>query len=117
LQIEIKLGADTRETQYPSTIDELYFQAALAGKEYISNVVIDRNNGALIINLSSPIYDYAGNFQGLILGSVETTTLETLLPENWTIEPWLKRSRILCFAFPYTFRTGEALAEKDLRQS
>lgn len=72
-----------REIRYPSTIGQPYFQAALAGKEYISDVVIGRNSGLLIINFSSPVYDYAGNFQGLILGSVRTTTLETLLQDNW----------------------------------
>ncbi|MBP2626048.1 MAG: diguanylate cyclase/phosphodiesterase [Firmicutes bacterium] len=68
--------------QYPSAIDKPYFEAALAGKEYISDVVIGRNSGQPIINFSSPIYDFAGNFQGLILGSVRTTTLETLLRDN-----------------------------------
>ena len=69
--------------QYPSAIGKPYFEASLAGKEYISDVVIGRNSGLPIINFSSPIYDSAGNFQGLILGSVKTTTLETLLRENW----------------------------------
>ncbi|WP_378955951.1 cache domain-containing protein [Pelosinus sp. sgz500959] len=69
--------------KYPSTRNQPYFEAALAGKEYISNVVIGRNSGLPIINFSSPIFDYAGNLQGLILGSVRTTTLETLLRDNW----------------------------------
>jgi len=69
--------------QYPSAVDKPYFEAALAGKEYISDVVIGRNSGLAIINFSCPIYDYAGNFQGAILGSISTATLEILLRESW----------------------------------
>jgi len=78
-----KISTLNKGIQYPSAIEQPYFQAALAGKEYISDVVIGRNSGLPIINFSSPIFDYAGNFQGLILGSVRTTTLEALLSDNW----------------------------------
>ncbi|TWH48361.1 EAL domain-containing protein [Sporomusa sp. KB1] len=66
-----------------STAGQPYFQAAALGKEYISDVVIGRNSGLPIINFSSPVYDNTGSFQGLILGSVRTTTLEVLLRDNW----------------------------------
>ena len=66
-----------------STSGQPYFQTAVAGQEYISDVVIGRNSGLPIINFSSPIYDKTGKFQGLILGSVRTTTIETLLRDNW----------------------------------
>lgn len=79
----IKLSTLSYEIQYPSVIGRPYFQAALAGKEYISDVVIGRNSGVPIINFSSPIFDNTGNFQGLLLGSVRTTTLEALLRDNW----------------------------------
>jgi len=69
--------------RYSSAKDKPYFEAAEAGKEYISDVVIGRNSGQPIINFSAPIYDYAGDFQGLVLGSVKTTTLGVLLRENW----------------------------------
>jgi len=69
--------------KYPSSNNQPYWKAAVAGKEYISDVVIGRNSGLPIINFSAPIFDYAGNFQGLILGSVRTTTLQTLLRDNW----------------------------------
>jgi len=69
--------------KYPSAIGKPYFEAAIMGKEYISDVVIGRNSGVPIINFSSPIYDFEGNFQGLILGSVKITTLEILLSDNW----------------------------------
>lgn len=68
---------------YPSASGQPYFHAALAGKEYISDVVIGRNSNVPIINFSAPIFDYAGNFQGLILGSVKIATLQTLLRDNW----------------------------------
>ena len=78
-----KISTFSKELQYPSVANQPYFQAALAGKEYISDVVIGRNSGLQVINFSSPIFDFAGNFQGLILGSVRTMTLETLLRDNW----------------------------------
>ncbi|MDR3563215.1 MAG: PAS domain S-box protein [Negativicutes bacterium] len=67
----------------PSAVSQPYFLAGLAGKEYISNVVIGRSSGIPIINFSSPIIDSDGNFQGVILGSVAMTALDALLRENW----------------------------------
>ncbi|WP_371373405.1 cache domain-containing protein [Sporomusa aerivorans] len=69
--------------RFNSTIKQPYYQAAIAGKEYISDVVIGRNSGLPIINFSAPVYDYSGKFQGLILGSVRTKTLETFIRNNW----------------------------------
>jgi len=78
-----KMSTLSQGIQYPSATDKPYFEAALIGKEYISDVVIGRNSVLPIINFSAPILDDAGNFQGLILGSVKITTLQTLLRENW----------------------------------
>ena len=69
--------------QFSSAINQPYFQGALAGEAYISDIVIGRNSGLPIINFSSPIYDNEGIFQGVLLGSVRTTKIETLLRENW----------------------------------
>ena len=78
-----KMSTLSTGIQFSSAIGRPYFQMSLAGKDYISDVVIGRNSGLPIINFSSPIYDHAGNFQGLILGSVRTNTLERLLYDNW----------------------------------
>ena len=69
--------------QYPSAIGKPYYEVAMRGGDYISDVVIGRNSGSPIINFSSPVYDFTGNFQGLILGSVKMATLEALLRNNW----------------------------------
>jgi diguanylate cyclase (GGDEF)-like protein len=71
-----------REIRFTAAANQPYFQAAQAGKDYMSDVVIGRNSGFPIINFASPVYDYSGYFQGVILGSVRTTTLENLLREN-----------------------------------
>lgn len=68
--------------RFSSAVGRPYFLAAQGGKNYISDVVIGRNSGLPIINFSSPVYDNAGIFQGLILGSVRTTTLENLTHEQ-----------------------------------
>lgn len=69
--------------KFASTIGKPYFQAAMEGKEYISDVVIGRNSGLPIINFSSPVFDKSGQFQGLILGSVRTATIHALLSKSW----------------------------------
>lgn len=68
--------------RFSAATDQPYYQAALAGSDYMSGVVIGRNSGLPIINFSSPVYDHDGKFQGLVLGSVHTNTIETLLREN-----------------------------------
>ena len=80
---DFKISTLSSGIQYPSAIGTPYFQAAQSGKEYISDVVIGRNSGQAIINFSYPVYGDTGNFQGLILGSVKTTTLGMLLSESW----------------------------------
>jgi len=77
-----KISTLSSEIKYPSAIGQPYFEAAVAGKDYISDVVIGQNLGLTMINFSSPIFDETGNFQGLILGSVKMTTLEALLSDN-----------------------------------
>ncbi|MDU2063464.1 MAG: cache domain-containing protein [Sporomusaceae bacterium] len=72
-----------RPIQFPQATNQPYYQAALAGQSSISDIVIGRNSGRSIINFSSPIYDHQGQFQGVLLGSVRTQTLENLLRDNW----------------------------------
>ena len=78
-----KMSTLSSGIKYPSAIGKPYFEAAVVGKEHISDVVIGRNSGLPIINFSVPLFDGVGKFQGLILGSIKTTTLEALLRENW----------------------------------
>ena len=78
-----KMSTLNKPIQYHSAVSQPYFQAAIMGKEYISDAVIGRNSGLPIINFSAPIFDYNVNFQGLILGSVKMATLELLLRDNW----------------------------------
>lgn len=74
----------SRGIRFRSTVGQPYFSAALEGKEFISDVVVGRNSGLPVINFSSPVYDKSGAFQGLVLGSVHTKTIEMLLRSNWT---------------------------------
>lgn len=69
--------------KFPSAVGRPYYEEAVAGREFISDIVTGRNSGQQIINFSAPVYDYAGTFRGLILGSIRTATLETLLRDNW----------------------------------
>lgn len=78
-----KMSTLNSGVRFPVAINQPYYQAAKAGKTYISDIVIGRNSGLPIINFSSPIYDGEGMFLGLILGSVQTKQLEKLLRDNW----------------------------------
>lgn len=78
-----QLSTLNRGINYPSAVGQPYYTAAVQGKDMISDVVIGRNSQQPIINFSAPVYDRTGKFQGLILGSVRTTTIEALLREHW----------------------------------
>jgi len=71
------------DIKFPSAVGKPYYEAAKAGKEYMSDIVVGRNSGLPILNFSSPVYDQAGNFSGLILGSIRTNTMEKLIKDNW----------------------------------
>lgn len=72
--------------KFPSAVGQPYFEAAKAGRNYISDEVVGRNSGRAIINMSSPVYDRDGKFIGVVVGSVRMASLETLFRENWTGE-------------------------------
>ena len=55
----------------------------MAGEDFISEVVLGRNSGRLIINFSSPVRDQAGQIRGLVLGSIRTATLTELFQGSW----------------------------------
>ena len=109
-----KITTLKEKIRFAATAGQPYYRAALTGKEYVSDVVIGRNSGLPIINFSAPVYDYNGNFQGLILGSVRTRTLETLLRNNWigqTEEIMLVNSQGIMIAQP---KHVNKLVEKGL---
>ena len=64
----LKISTLSSEIKYTLTSGQPYFKEAIAGKEFISDVVIGRNSGLPIINFSVPIFDQDGKFQGLIVG-------------------------------------------------
>lgn len=73
----------SRGIQHTALVGQLYPRGPVPEKAYISSIMIGRNSQVPIINFSFPVYDYEGNFQGVILGSVKTSMISTLLHENW----------------------------------
>jgi len=79
----LSISTSSRVDKYSSEMFQPYFRAAREGKEYISEIIIQEETDQPIINFSSPVFDFNGDFQGVILGIVKTTTLEQLLHGNW----------------------------------
>ena len=69
--------------QSPSLLGQRYVRGPFVKVDNISNVFLGQNTGTPLINFSSPIYDYDGNFQGVVLGAIKTKMLTTLLHDNW----------------------------------
>lgn len=78
----LRISTLNQNIRFPSVVGQPYFEAAAAGNEFISDIVVGRNSSLPLINFSAPIFR-EGIFQGLILGSVRTTALEAILRDNW----------------------------------
>lgn len=61
--------------------DREYFKQARQGHSYITDVFIGRVSGKPIIIVSSPVMNEKHEFQGVVLGSVELTTLNSLMEQ------------------------------------
>ncbi len=59
--------------------DRPYFQQAMTGKTVISDVVVSKISGNIIIVAAAPIYSSDGKITGVIGGSVQTTVILDLL--------------------------------------
>ncbi|MDU4962170.1 MAG: cache domain-containing protein [Sporomusaceae bacterium] len=69
--------------RFPSAAAQPYFEAAKAGREFVSDITVGRNSGLPLLNFSVPVYDREARFSGLILGSVKTAALAALLRSDW----------------------------------
>ena len=58
-----------------------YFQEAMLGKNYISDVLISRTTKHPMIVFSSPVRDFTGEIQGVIYGVVRLTRINTLMEQ------------------------------------
>ncbi len=64
--------------------DRPYFQAALEGRRYVSDVLRGRSSGTDVIIVSSPVNDAKGRFRGLVFGSIRLdTVLRYLQSVHW----------------------------------
>ncbi len=55
-----------------------YYQEALKGKNVVTDPIISKDNGALIINMSVPIKDKDGTIVGVLIGSRDATELSSI---------------------------------------
>lgn len=64
--------------------DRPYFQAALEGRRYVSDVLRGRSSGADVVIVSSPVNDAQGRFRGLVFGAIRLdTVLRYLQTVHW----------------------------------
>jgi PAS domain S-box-containing protein len=77
------VASTTDELERQSAVQQPYFQAALAGKEHITDVMAWRFTGTPLMIFSSPVFDDDGNFRGVVAGTVLLDTLEKILRNTW----------------------------------
>ncbi|CAM5216310.1 hypothetical protein UACE39S_04231 [Ureibacillus acetophenoni] len=61
--------------------DRDYFQEAKKGNAFITDVIIGRIIQKPIVIVSAPVYDYEGQFHGLVVGSIELTTINSFMKQ------------------------------------
>ncbi|CAM5216225.1 hypothetical protein UACE39S_05318 [Ureibacillus acetophenoni] len=61
--------------------DRDYFQEARKGNAFITDVIIGRIIQKPIVIVSAPVYDYEGQFHGLVVGSIELTTINSFMKQ------------------------------------
>ena len=59
--------------------DRDYFRAAVQGRSVVSDVLQSRLTGDEVFIVSSPVYDAADRFRGLVMGEVSLSALSTLM--------------------------------------
>lgn len=59
-----------------------YFQEAMQGKNYISDILISRGTNQPMIVFASPVYASTGEIQGVVYGVVRLTRINTLMTKS-----------------------------------
>jgi two-component system, cell cycle response regulator len=70
------------DTEGPPGLDvseREYFQAAKEGKSFVTDIIIGKSTGKPIVLVSSPVLDEAGNFNGLVFGTIHIEVLDKLM--------------------------------------
>lgn len=70
---------DTNGSQWIDMSGEDYFRAAQNGKEFISEVMIDKTTGRPVVLFSAPVLDEQLQFKGMIVGTVYIRSIEDLI--------------------------------------
>jgi methyl-accepting chemotaxis protein len=61
--------------------DRPYYQDALKGNRVVTDPIISKENGSLIINMAVPIKDKDGKVSGVIVGSRDATELSNIISD------------------------------------
>lgn len=73
------VGRDGKTSDGRDLRDRPYYQAAMQGAATVSDVLASRVDGKRIIVFASPVVSKEHSFQGVIMGTVELTTIEQLM--------------------------------------
>lgn len=79
-----KTQIDTHSKPGVDVSDLPYFQAAQAGREYITGAFIGKDSGSPIMIFSAPILDKENHFLGLIYGTVNISSIDKLFTQFQT---------------------------------
>lgn len=55
--------------------DRIYYQEAVQGKEFITDIILSKNTGKPMVLVSAPFYAGSGEFAGLVFGSISIQAL------------------------------------------
>ncbi|MFC5471289.1 ATP-binding protein [Cohnella suwonensis] len=61
--------------------ERTFYEEALKGREYISDVLVGKVSNQPNILFSSPVYDEGNHFQGVVFGSVTLRTIDQLMEQ------------------------------------
>ncbi|MGC5324391.1 diguanylate cyclase domain-containing protein [Brevibacillus sp. SYSU BS000544] len=72
-------AVDTNGSQWIDVSGEDYFHAAQNGKEFVSEVMIDKTMGRPVVLFTAPVLDEQLQFKGVIVGTVYIRSIEELI--------------------------------------
>lgn len=73
------IAVDSAGPSGGNVADRDYFKEAMAGRESVTDLIISKNTGRPMVIISVPVYNEAGQVDGLVFGSIGIEALDNLM--------------------------------------